>query len=135
VNTFLKIETLITKHSEVLCNIPKFEKIQNCIHAFIPSFLAHKFLRLTYFYFESKLSLYVSNNRGFFFTKFKIGLNQFGVSLQNLQKKITKEKEKRNRKEEKKAAGDLSAWSQKRPTTQLLRTPNRYPPFSLSLSQ
>jgi hypothetical protein len=50
--------------------------------------------------------------------------------------KIYKRKsEKKKRKEiekKKKAAGDLSAWSQKRPTAQLLRTPKRYPPFSLS---
>jgi hypothetical protein len=42
--------------------------------------------------------MYVSDNRGIFF---KIGLNEFGVFLQNLQKKIRKEREKRNRKEEK----------------------------------
>jgi hypothetical protein len=50
---------------------------------------------------NQNLSLYVLDNRGnLFFTKFKIGLNQFGIFLQFLQEKIRKEKEKRIRKEE-----------------------------------
>jgi hypothetical protein len=46
-------------------------------------------------------SLYIQAPGGIYFTKLKIGLNQFGAFLQNSQKKNRKEKEKRFRKEEK----------------------------------
>jgi hypothetical protein len=54
-------------------------------------------------------------------------LNQFGGYLQKF-KKNQKRKKRKEKEKKKKAAGNDSAWSQKRPTAQLDRTPNRYLP-------
>jgi hypothetical protein len=57
---------------------------------------------LTYSSFESKILPSIQTTGEIYFTKFKIGLNQFGVFLQFLQKKS--EKKKRMELEKKKEA-------------------------------
>jgi hypothetical protein len=76
-----------------------------------------------------KPSLYVYDNKGKFFTNFKIGLNQFRVYLQKFQLKTENKKDKISKKYKKGLRGSTPSQQLNQPVAHLPSFPNCYVPL------